>query len=263
MFAKKEELLMPLIEISDLLFPAFNKAELENIPAAYGLEIFYEFGGNAYWDQLLDRMQTAGRPFSIHGPCVTVNLADTNDTAYLERYEETFAYARKRGAAFVVVHTNEQWHGQRKETQELVKKRLHCIERLAQRMQGAVMVIENVGLKQYNLFNEEEYAALLAKFPTAKALIDVGHGQVNGWDLCRLVRTLGPRIAAFHLHDNDGESDQHLPIGTSTIEWQHLLPAIKTYAPEAVWVLEYANGDFKTAEALMRHIETVRGTWPF
>ena len=254
---------MPRIEISDLLFPAFNKKELEAIPSAYGLEIFYEFGSDAYWDPLLDRLQTASRPFSIHGPCVTVNLADAHDTAYLARYEEAFAYARKRGASFVVVHTNEQWHGAKKETQELVKNRLHHIERLAQRMQGAEMVIENVGLKQYNLFDEDEYIALLAEFPTAKALLDVGHGQVNGWDLCRVVRTLGPRIAAFHLHDNDGESDQHVPIGTGTIDWQHVLPTIQTYAPEAVWVLEYANGEFKTAADLMQHIESVRSTLLF
>lgn len=125
------------------------------------------------------------------------------------------------------------------------------------------MVIENVGLTQYNLFNEKEYIALLAEFPTAQALLDVGHGHVNGWDLCRLVRTLGSRIAAFHLHDNDGASDQHVPIGKSTIDWQHLLPTIQTYAPEAVWVLEYANGSFKTAADLMRHIENVRSTFSF
>lgn len=254
---------MSLIEISDLVFPAFNKVELEKIPLAYGLEIFYEFGGNAYWDRLLERLQSIGRPFSIHGPCVTVNLADVQDTAYLQRYEKTFAYAKKRGAAFVVVHTNEQWHGERKEIQELVKERLHHIEELAQRMQGAAMVIENVGLKQYNLFNEEEYMALLSEFPTAQALIDVGHAQVNEWDFDSLICGLGSRIAAFHLHDNDGESDQHLPIGMSHIDWPHLLALIQTYASKATLVLEYANGNFKTAEALMRHIETVRKTLAF
>ena len=118
-------------------------------------------------------------------------------------------------------------------------------------------------LCDYFTSNEKEYIALLAEFPTAQALLDVGHGHVNGWDLCRVVRTLGPRLAAFHLHDNDGESDQHVPIGTGTIDWQHVLPTIQTYAPEAVWVLEYANGEFKTAAALMRHIENVRSTFSF
>lgn len=249
---------MSPIEISDLVFPAFNKVELEKIPLAYGLEIFYEFGGNAYWDRLLERLQITGRYFSIHGPCMTVNLADVNDTAYLQRYEETFAYAKQRGAAFVVVHTNEQWQGKREDVQALVKKRLHHIEALAQRMQGAVMVIENVGLNQYNLFNEEEYMALLSEFPTAKSLIDVGHAQVNGWNFEQFIRELGPRITAFHLHDNDGKHDQHLPIGTSSIDWPHLLMILKNYAPQAVLVLEYANGTFQTADTLMEHIETVR-----
>ena len=125
------------------------------------------------------------------------------------------------------------------------------------------MVIENVGLKQYNLFNEEEYMALLSEFPTAQALIDVGHAQGNDWDFDSLICGLGSRIAAFHLHDNDGERDQHLPIGTSCIDWPHLLALIQMYASKATLVLEYANGNFKTAEALMRHIETVRKTLAF
>ena len=229
---------MSPIEISDLVFPAFNKVELEKIPLAYGLEIFYEFGGNAYWDRLLERLQITGRYFSIHGPCMTVNLADVNDTAYFQRYE--------------------QWQGKREDVQALVKKRLHHIEALAQRMQGAVMVIENVGLNQYNLFNEEEYMALLSEFPTAKSLIDVGHAQVNGWNFEQFIRELGPRITAFHLHDNDGKHDQHLPIGTSSIDWPHLLMILKNYTPQAVLVLEYANGTFQTADTLMEHIETVR-----
>ena len=36
---------MATVEISDLLFPAFNKGELAKIPAPYGIELFYEFGG--------------------------------------------------------------------------------------------------------------------------------------------------------------------------------------------------------------------------
>lgn len=249
---------MAVIEISDLLFPAFNKGELEKIPMEYGIEIFYEFGADAYWDGILQRLDIANRPFSIHGPCVTVNLADERDIDYLARYEETFAYARKSKASFVVVHTNERWQGDKKTVQAQVLRRLHKIEALAERMNGAQMVIENVGLKKYNLFNEEEYIALFDEFPHAKALIDVGHGHVNGWDLCRVVEKLGSTIAAFHLHDNDGQCDLHYPLCTATIPWQQLMAAIQRHAPEAVLVLEYANGDFKTAEALLAHMQETR-----
>mgnify|MGYP000674176293 CR=1 FL=1 len=47
------------------------------------------------------------RTFSIHGPCVAVNLADSGDEYYLKAYAQTFTYAQKIKAEFVVVHTNE------------------------------------------------------------------------------------------------------------------------------------------------------------
>ncbi len=253
---------MAAIEISDLVFPAFNKKELESIPLSYGIEIFYEFGGNAYWDSILQRLQIASRPFSIHGPCVTVNLADPADTAYLRRYEETFAYGKKTGATFVVVHTNERWQGDAQAFRKLVVQRLHEIDELACRIGGPAMVIENVGLGRYTLFDEAAYTALFEEFPDAAALIDVGHGHVNGWDLCRVVEKLNGRIAAFHLHDNDGCGDQHLPIQAGTIDWPALFAAIRQYASKAVQVLEYANGDFSCARDLLHHMETIQAMLP-
>ena len=99
--------------VSDLPFGSFSKAFLKDLPMQYDIEIFYEFGTDHYWDYVLkDLKEKDGmtRCFSIHGPCVAVNLADPNDTAYLEVYEKTFAYAAKINAAFVVVHSNEAWH---------------------------------------------------------------------------------------------------------------------------------------------------------
>ena len=98
--------------VSDLPFGSFSKAFLKALPMQYDIEIFYEFGTDHYWDYVLKDLKSrdgAERRFSIHGPCVAVNLADPNDTAYLEVYEKTFAYAAKINAAFVVVHSNEAW----------------------------------------------------------------------------------------------------------------------------------------------------------
>lgn len=253
---------MTTIEISDLLFPAFNKGELAKIPAPYGIEIFYEFGSDAYWDGVLQTLPGAKRALSLHGPCVTVNLADPDDTQYLQRYEETFTYGKKVGASFIVVHTNERWSGDPAPYQERVKARLHKIERLANRIGGPKMLIENVGLGQYNLFDAAAYVALFEEFPTAVSLIDVGHAHVNGWNIPHVVKALNSRIAAFHLHDNDGKGDQHLPIFAGTIDWDALTRAITTYAPDAVRVLEYANGDYDQAADVLAHLETVRQQYP-
>lgn len=51
--------------------------------------------------------------------------------------------------------------------------------------------------------------------PALGTLLDVGHLNVTartfGWDRVEVFRKM-PRIVAFHLHDNDGTADQHLPI---------------------------------------------------
>ena len=79
--------------VSDLPFGSFSKAFLKALPMQYDIEIFYEFGTDHYWDYVLKDLKSrdgAERRFSIHGPCVAVNLADPNDTAYLEVYEKNF-----------------------------------------------------------------------------------------------------------------------------------------------------------------------------
>ena len=122
----------------------------------YDIEIFYEFGTDHYWDYVLKDLKSrdgAERRFSIHGPCVAVNLADPNDMAYLEVYEKTFAYAAKINAAFVVVHSNEAWHfaGEKLAVQELVCSRIEKLLQLAGKY-GVTVALENVGCVQQARF---------------------------------------------------------------------------------------------------------------
>ena len=65
--------------VSDLPFGSFSKAFLKALPMQYDIEIFYEFGTDHYWDYVLKDLKEKRRRerrFSIHGPCVAVNLAD-------------------------------------------------------------------------------------------------------------------------------------------------------------------------------------------
>ncbi len=268
--------------VSDLVFPAFNKPELGKLPAGYGLEIFTEFGTESYWQNLLPRLgvplgkaETAGtgRLLTVHGPCVSVNLADPADSLYRRSYADTFRLAARLGARHVVVHTNEglapdQRAGGKalQAAQSLVRSRLRELEGLAaearqQAGTGALpqLVIENVGLRRNMLFNEQEYVELIRSFPDCAALLDLGHAHVNGWDMCRVIAALGDRLVSFHIHDNDGSGDTHQPVGRGTIPWGPVLAAMKQCTPGADWVFEYANGTFADAADLADHLAGVRG----
>lgn len=232
--------------VSDLPFGSFSKAFLKNLPMQYDIEIFYEFGTNHYWDYVLkDLKEKDGmtRRFSIHGPCVAVNLADSNDTAYLDVYDKTFAYAQKINAAFVVVHSNEAWRmgGEKLAVQELVYGRIEKLLKLAEKY-GVTVALENVGLRTTGtlLFDYEEYLGLFKRFPQAAALLDTGHAHVNGWKLPDVLRDLNSKLVGVHIHDNDGTRDAHLPVGSGNIYWAEYFVALKKYAPQATQVCEYA-----------------------
>ena len=52
--------------VSDLLFPGFQKEALPQLSTRYGIEFFYEFGKNYYWDKEI--LLWKNRTFSIHAP---------------------------------------------------------------------------------------------------------------------------------------------------------------------------------------------------
>lgn len=239
--------------VSDLLFPGFQKFALRELAAEYGIEFFYEFGKDYYWNEELTAW--GKRSLSIHAPCVAVNLADGKQRNYLKIFEKTFAYAKKCKAEFVVVHTNESLpSGDKAKLQELVIRRLRRLAELAEEY-NVNMVVENVGLRTKGnvLFDLNEYAALFDVLPTAHALIDTGHAHINGWDIPTVVQSLGDKLLGMHIHDNDGSGDAHLPVGSGNIEWKKLFAAVKKYAPNATLVLEYSCG-FKNAAELTEHI---------
>ena len=246
-------------EVSDLLFAGFPKYAMRDLSKEYGIEFFYEFGKDYYWDN--EVAAWGKRSLSIHGPCVAVNLADKSHKNYAKIFAKTFAYAKKIKAGFVVVHTNEGWSGEREQVQNLVIRRLRNVLELGEQY-GVQVLIENVGLrpKQSLLFDLPEFMALLDVFPQAGVLLDTGHAHVNGWDIPAVIKTLGKRLVACHLHDNSGQGDEHLPIGQGSIAWEAYFKAIKKHAHKSIQVLEYCR-DFESAAGLEQHIEELKAKY--
>ena len=58
--------------------------------------------------------------------------------------------------------------------------------------------------------------------------LDTGHYVIIGGDLCEAIHTLGDRLVAFHIHDNDGYDDDHNApyIGGVTL-WDRFLLALR------------------------------------
>ena len=57
--------------------------------------------------------------------------------------------------------------------------------------------------------------------------LDIGHLQILNKNIRTFIPTLGKRIKALHLHDNDGEGDLHMLPLTGTVNWQVLCDCLK------------------------------------
>ena len=57
--------------------------------------------------------------------------------------------------------------------------------------------------------------------------LDTGHLNLLGKNQGDFIRTLGSRIKALHLHDNNGMGDDHLAPYTGTIIWKDVMQALK------------------------------------
>lgn len=57
--------------------------------------------------------------------------------------------------------------------------------------------------------------------------LDTGHALLLGKDIRNVMAMLGKRILAFHIHDNNGVSDQHVAPYTGILAWDRFVDGLK------------------------------------
>ena len=63
--------------------------------------------------------------------------------------------------------------------------------------------------------------------PYLKACVDIGHTVLVGENPARMLKALGSRVAALHVHDNDGIHDSHTLPFHGIIKWDEVAKALK------------------------------------
>ena len=85
----------------------------------------------------------------------------------------------------------------------------------------------------------------------AAICLDIGHAHAfSPTPPLAWVRSLGPRIAHYHIHDNDGSEDWHRAPGEGSIDFGALLPEIARLTPGASLSMEVETGSDDTLRAL-------------
>ena len=206
--------------------------------------------------ELLEMGRAAGVGFTVHLPFVDLNIASLVPGVWqlsLERTQRGIDFAQTIGAECGVLHTGLSPLPLPEVVQES-KKRLQ--EALSQLELGIPVALENLVLSSQDLLQQPaELVEFLSLNPHYGFCLDVGHALVElgpgGWE--RYYGLLSGRLIHFHLHDNDGSSDQHLVCGEGKVDWAWVRARLQDFSGTAA--LETTQG----AEGVRRSFALLRG----
>ena len=232
--------------------PAENVRKLNAIVPEVELMIdgdAWDLDANGTWDKQIASLKNLGVPYTVHPPAWDVNAAAPISTirevaTILNR--KSVELAAQLGATQVVFHP-----GYYDGTAFFSKTRAKdfCYQQLesivaAAKPHGITVAFENIAGPAMTLFTQEEFIhALDGIDPCVKFLLDVGHANMNSWDIPKVIETIGHRMGGMHLHDNNGKGDAHVPMLQGTIDWERSFAAMKASLPEdCVLVMEYNSG---------------------
>ncbi|HLR51396.1 MAG TPA: sugar phosphate isomerase/epimerase family protein [Candidatus Avamphibacillus sp.] len=113
-------------------------------------------------------------------------------------------------------------------------------------------MIENASNKRRFSSHAGELAALVDAFHTTKvgACWDFGHGNRLYKDQRIALRTLGKRLKATHINDNDGKSDEHMFPFHGNVDWHSIMPVFHEIGYEGDFTFETHKEFYKMPDHL-------------
>lgn len=177
----------------------------------------------------------------IHAPFQEIFLGAPDPlvrNAAVQRLKKAFNVAKLFSPEIIVIHLNYEDKRFGFVYNEWLQYALENIEYFAQKAQkiGAMLVLENV-YEETPSAMREVLVRLSGK--NVGICLDVGHVKAfSKTPLRKWIATLGFGIRHFHLHDNDGTKDAHLPIGEGTIDFSQVVRYILSASHEIRITLE-------------------------
>ena len=209
-------------------------------------EVFFsaETLDHIVWEELAAQSQTlhaAGLTTTIHAPFLDLNpgaLDPTIREATLRRFHQVLQAAELLRPQVIVFHPgfDELRYGDNR--MAWLKNSISFWQEMLPHAKelGCIIAVENIFEKEPSTLR-----GLLEAIddPSFRHCFDVGH-----WNMFTTVSAedwfaeLGPYIAECHIHDNHGQTDEHLPLGEGLINFNKMFKLLGQYAPDAVLTIE-------------------------
>jgi sugar phosphate isomerase/epimerase len=185
----------------------------------------YHFGRSESYNSVIETLASTNLKVTVHAPYGDLNPAAINEPIWKETVTQISDCIRKAAPITdrVTIHpgylscTGKLVPGK---VWELQKEALKIFGRVAQDC-GVVACIENMpGIPDFLCQYPEEILGLTEGIEGIGLTIDFGHAHTIG-KVDAFLKYLN-HASHIHIHDNHGKSDEHLPIGSGTINWKKL-----------------------------------------
>lgn len=230
-----------------------------------GIELFPEWHSPVFCAVVQKYQERFVRyPSSLHGPYYHTEHSKREGTkeytASMGYFRQTLALAQELHSSHIVYHHNNcQIKPETKEEMLTSSARNLTALRDEAKNYGVKLVVENAGVKARGnmLFDEAEFIQMAATIPEA-VLLDVGHAHANQWDVGRVIRKLAHKIAAYHLHNNDGYEDRHSRILDGTFDFASFFGWYLKYTPKADLVVEYGKQCAQDVDGIVEDVTHIK-----
>ncbi|MEJ2154317.1 MAG: sugar phosphate isomerase/epimerase [Desulfobacteraceae bacterium] len=125
---------------------------------------------------------------------------------------------------------------------------------------GLMLCIENMFPRVGPFVEPEDFESIFTAFPDMKLVLDTGHaniGDKGGHRLLDFIHRYGPRLGHLHVSDNNGQWDEHLPVGHGNIGFKPMVRTLKQTGYDDTMTLEIFSPDRTNLVASRRKLEKI------
>jgi len=181
--------------------------------------------------ELLARVRDHGLYFNqAHAPLTPETLGtvgpDVLNNVRFDYFERFFLVCSLLEIPHVVVHNlSNPVFSRNPEHKFLVNLEFYRRLKTLAEPYGVRIALENLYL---HLSGTESFAQMLDALDDDyfMACVDVGHSNMVNQDTGELIRRIGSKVQALHVHDNHVEYDEHLIPGMGKMDWNSVLQAL-------------------------------------
>ena len=177
---------------------------------------------------LLEPFYSYDLELNIHGPNIDLNLASLNDgirNESIRQIKRTLDLASEINANFITIHPGQVGRRETRIRDMAIYNSKNSIKECVEYGENlsCEISVENMPNNFKFLGTSVSELSEIAKFAGCKVTIDSGHANTceNTGDFFNM-----ENISYFHLHDNNGDKDTHLPLGCGNLDL-NLLKKVK------------------------------------